>query len=135
MIHMAEMQLSPATQQLLMQMQTFQEQYQSIMIQKEAMKAQTIELDRALEELAKTKDGEEVYKAVGPILVKSTKTELVKEMKEKNEMIDVRLKSLDKQEEKLKEKLKEIQEKIQSSIGSMQKGKQEREASEEKEFG
>src|SRR3989344_1476954 len=102
---MAEMQLSPATQQLLMQMQTFQEQYQSILIQKEAMKAQNMELEKALEELGNTKDGEEVYKAVGPILVKSTKSELVKEMKEKSEMIDVRLKSLDKQEEKIREKL------------------------------
>ncbi len=132
---MAEMQLSQATQQLLMQMQTFQEQYQSILLQKEAMKAQNMELDKALEELGKTKDGEEVYKAVGPILVKSTKSELVKDMKEKSETIDIRLKSLDKQEEKLREKLKEVQEKLQGSIGSMKKEKEETEEREEKEFG
>lgn len=112
----APMPLPPAAQQLLLQMQTFQQQYQAAAMQKEGLMLQKLELDKALEELAKTKDGEEVYKAVGPILVKSTKAELVKELGEKKETAELRLKSIDKQEEKLKEKLKETQDKLQALL-------------------
>lgn len=110
------MQIPPAAQQILMQMQTFQQQGQAIMLQRETLTIQKMEIEKALEELAKAKEKEEVFKAVGPILVKSTKKELEKELKEKNEMIELRLKSFDKQEEKIKEKLMEGQQKLQGML-------------------
>ncbi|MBI4015918.1 MAG: prefoldin subunit beta [Candidatus Aenigmarchaeota archaeon] len=113
--------LPPAAQQLFMQLQTFQQQYQAIVLQKETMGMQKIETEKALEELAKVGDKEEVYKAVGPILVKSTKSVLVSELKEKKETGDLRAKSLETQEKKLKEKLEEIQGKLQSLLVSQQK--------------
>lgn len=111
-----DFQISPEAQQMLMQIQTFQQQYQTIMMQKEALNAQKNEIDKALEELSKTDDGKEVYKAVGPILVKSGKKELETELKEKNETIELRLKNFDKQEEKIKEKIQELQEKMGSML-------------------
>lgn len=105
--------LPPEAQQLLIQMQTFQQQYQGIAVQKEAMSLQKLEFEKALEELGKAKENEDVYKAVGPVLVKSTKSVLSRELGERKETIDLRLKALDKQEEKLKEKLKEIQVKLE----------------------
>lgn len=109
--------LSPEAQQTLLQVQTFQQQLQSLLIQKESLQIQNIELDKALEELKKTKDNEEVFKAVGPILIKSGKKELEKEIGEKRETIDMRLKSLEKQEVKIKEKLKESQTNLQKALG------------------
>ena len=124
---MAEpMQLPPQAQQLLMQMQTFQQQVQAIAIQKDTLNMQKLEFDKALEELKRTKDGEDVYKAVGPILIKSSKSELVKELSDKLETIEVRLKSLDKQEDKVKEKLQEGQQQLQQMLmlsGTTKKGK------------
>lgn len=125
---MAEMQLPPQAQQILLQMQTFQQQLQSVVLQKESLNIQAIEIDKALEELKKLKGEEDVYKAIGPILVKSTKSELEKELKEKKETIGLRLRSLDKQEIKLKEKLKEGQEKLQDYFKESQT-RQESEAS------
>ncbi len=109
--------LPPAAQQLLAQFQTFQQQYQAVAVQKEALAAQKIELEKALEELVKVKENEDVYKAVGPILVKSTKAALKKELEEKKETTDLRLGSLEKQEGKLREKLKEGQDKLQALLG------------------
>jgi len=109
-----EIALPPAAQQLLVQMQAFQQQYQGIAVQKEAMSLQKLEFEKALEELGKAKDNGDVYKAVGPVLVKSTKSVLTKELGERKETIDLRLKALDKQEEKLKEKLQEIQGKLEA---------------------
>ncbi len=115
-----EIQLPPQVQQLLLQLQTFQQQMQAVALQKENLGMQKIESEKALEELEKSED--EVYKAVGPILVKTTKVNMVKELKEKNETIDLRLSSLNKQEEKIKEKVRENQEKLQTFLKSAERG-------------
>jgi len=112
---MAEIKITPEAQQMLMDLQTFQQQMQTVMIQKESLNVQNIEIDKALEELKKTTT-EDVYKAVGPILIKSTKKELEKELSEKKETLDLRLKSLQKQEERLKERLKSSQGKFEEFL-------------------
>ena len=104
--------LSPEAQQVLIELQTFQQQMQTVLIQKESLSIQSMEIDKALEELEKTKHND-VFKAIGPILIKSTKKDLTKELNEKKETIDLRLKSLQKQENRVKEKLKESQEKFE----------------------
>lgn len=111
---MPEIKLPPQAQQLLLQLQTFQQQLQAVLMQKESLTIQKIEQEKALEELDKIKQGEDVYKAVGPILIKSAKNTMQKELKEKNETIDLRLKSLEKQESKIKERAKETQDKLQA---------------------
>lgn len=118
---MAEIQLPPQAQQVLLQMQTFQQQLQNVALQKESLSVQNVEIEKALEELRKLKENEDVYKAIGPILVKSTKKDLEKDLKEKKETIDVRLKSMDKQETKLRERLKESQDKFQEFLKSSEK--------------
>src|SRR3989338_10406912 len=105
--------LPAEAQQLIVQMQAFQQQYQTLNVQREALSMQKIESEKALEELKKTKDKEDVFKIVGPVLVKSTKSELVKELGEKKETGELRLKSLEKQEERIREKLEEIQKKLE----------------------
>jgi len=117
---MTEIKLTPETQQILMEMQTFQQQMQTVLIQKESLSIQSMEINKALEELKKATT-EDVYKAVGPILIKSTKKDLDKELTEKKETIDLRLKSLQKQEDRIKEKLKEIQEKFEEFLKTQEK--------------
>ncbi len=112
---MVEIELTPEAQKILIEIQAFQQQMQTILIQKETLNLQNAEIDKALEELKKVKN-EDVYKAVGPILVKGEKGELEKELNEKKETIELRLKSLKRQEERIKEKLKESQEKLEEII-------------------
>jgi len=109
---MAEIELTPETQEILIELQTFQQQVQTVLIQKESLNLQNMEIDKSMEELKKVVN-EDVYKAVGPILIKSNKKDLETELKEKKETIDLRLKSLQKQEDRLKEKMKEAQEKFE----------------------
>jgi prefoldin beta subunit len=120
---MAELKLTPETQQILIELQTFQQQMQTVLMQKESLNIQNMELDKALEELKKATT-EDVYKAVGPILIKSTKKDLEKELSEKKETIELRLKSLQKQEDRIKEKLKDVQAKFEDFLKSSQ-GKSE----------
>ena len=117
---MVEIKLSPEAQQVLMELQTFQQQMQTVLIQKESLNIQNMEIEKALEELSKI-EHDDVYKAVGPILIKSTKNELSKELKERKETIELRLKSLQKQENRLREKLKEYQEKFEDVLKNQKK--------------
>lgn len=119
---MAEIRLSPETQEILIELQTFQQQTQTVLIQKESLNIQNMEIDRALEELKKT-TSEDVYKAVGPILVKSNKKDLEKDLAERKETIDLRLKSLQKQEDRLKEKMKQTQERFEEILKNQEKPK------------
>jgi len=109
---MAELKITPEMQQILIELQTFQQQMQTVLLQKESLNIQNMETNKALEELKKATN-EDVYKAVGPILIKSTKKELEKELSEKKETLDLRIKSLQKQEDRLKDKLKDSQEKFE----------------------
>lgn len=124
---MAEIKLTPEAQQILIELQTFQQQMQTVLIQRESLNIQNTEIEKALEELKKATT-EDVYKAVGPILIKSTKKDLEKELTEKKEIVDLRIKSLQKQEDRLKEKLKGSQERFEEFLKSQEKpGKTEAE--------
>ena len=111
-----EIKLTPQAKQILLQLQTFQQQLQMLAVQKESLNMQNIELEKALEELKKLGEKDEVYKAVGPMLIKSNKKDLEKDMGEKRETVSVRLKSLEKQEDRIKEKLKDTQNRLEDII-------------------
>jgi len=124
---MAEMKLTPETQQILIELQTYQQQTQTVLIQKESLSMQNMEIDKALEELGKTTTND-VYKVIGPILIKSNKKDLEKELNEKKETIELRLKSLKKQEDRLREKLKESQERFEKIFREQEGPKSEEES-------
>lgn len=115
---MSEISLPPEAQQILAQLQTFQQQIQATLIQKDSLNLQKIEIEKALEALEKVKENENVYKIVGPVLIKTEKSEVEKEFKEKLEDIEIKIKSLEKLLKKLEEKIKEKQEKLRSFLES-----------------
>ena len=98
-------------QHLLGQAQVYQQQMQSIMAQKETLKVQQLDIKRALEEIGKSAEGQ-VYKASGPILIKSSAEDVKKELSEKDEFITTRLQTLERSEKKVKEKIEELREKL-----------------------
>ena len=75
---------------------------------------QSKEIEKALEELEGVDD--EVFRSIGPILVKTTKSKVKKELEELKEDMDLKIKSLDRQENRLKEKMKENQERFQDLV-------------------
>lgn len=100
-----------ANQQLLQSAAILQQQLQNVMAQKEAIGMQILEMKKAMEELEKTKE-KDVYKIAGPILVKSPRQSVLKELKERDETFGLRLKSLEKEEKKIKVRIEEMREKV-----------------------
>jgi len=88
-----------------------QQQLRNVLIQKETIKLQIAEMDSALSELEKTKE-EKVYKVVGNVMIKKSKEEVEKELKEGKEDLQIKVESLEKIEKDLIEKIKNIEEKL-----------------------
>lgn len=102
---------SKETEQLLGQAQIYQQQIQSILTQKGVFQLEINEIKKALEELEKTKETA-AYKISGPVLIKSDVKSLKKDLKEKLDFLDMKLKNIEKQEAMLKEKIEGLKGKL-----------------------
>jgi len=91
-----------------------------IHLQKQTIDIQNREIEKALEELEKTSS--DVYKSVGPILVKTEKNSLKKELEETKEENDMKISALGRQEAKIREKITEGQQKFQQMLPEQEKG-------------
>lgn len=109
------MEMTEETKELLAQFQAYQQQLQSILIQKESIKIQILETEKALEELNETKE-KNAYKISGQIMVLKPVEELKKELNEKKEDLEIKVKALEKSEEKIKDKLRELQNKLKDVL-------------------
>ena len=98
----------------IQQLQLIEQNLQGIVAQKQTFQMQLSENENALEELEKTKRN--VYKIIGTIMISSEKEDLKKELKEQKEILDLRIKSLDKQEKNFREKAEEIQKEVMKEI-------------------
>jgi prefoldin beta subunit len=97
------------------QFQIMQQQLQNIMIQKESLRLNTMEIERAVEELGKSSD-KTAYKIAGPIMVSKPVEDIKKDLKDTKEALKVRMESLEKTEKRLTDKLKELQEKLKEIL-------------------
>ncbi|MGQ0795187.1 MAG: prefoldin subunit beta [Nitrosopumilaceae archaeon] len=109
-------QIPPWLQEQVARMQNLQQNLQSIMGQKQHLEMEQLETERALEVLKKAADTDTVFKSAGPILIKSTKLNLITELEEKKELSNTRVTVLSKQETRIKENLKEVEDKIKTML-------------------
>ena len=109
-------QIPPMVQEQLAQFQQTQQNFQSILMQKQQLESQKLETEKALEELKKAGDDEAVFKHAGTIMIKSNKKELLEELEEQMELAKTKASLLAKQEERLKVTLQEQETKIQEMM-------------------
>ena len=109
-------QMPPWLQEQITKMQQSQQNLQSILAQKQQVEMENTESERALEELLKAKDDDQVFKYAGSILIKSDKKTLIEELEEKKELSKTKTTVLGKQEERLKSSLQEQEKKIQEML-------------------
>jgi prefoldin beta subunit len=113
---MSEQEIPPWLREQLTRLQQLQQNLQAIMIQKQQLEAESVEIEKATEELKKAEQDEAVYKSVGPLLIKTKKDDTLKELDEKKDLSNTRLVVLGKQETRVKENLKEVENKINEMI-------------------
>lgn len=111
-----EMELPPQIQEQLSRLQQLQQTLQAVATQKQQLEIEASETDKALAELEKMTDLSVVYKSVGSLLLKSDRQTLLKELKERKELLGTRITVLGRQEDRTKERMKELQEKLQEKL-------------------
>lgn len=115
-----ENELPPWLKEQISRLQQLQQNLQAIMMQKQQIELEIVETERALEELSKTTTSDSIYKAAGPLLIKSEKDTVEKELTEKKELANTRVMVLGKQELRVKENLKEVENKINQMLKGTQ---------------
>ena len=109
-------QIPPMVQEQLAKLQQTQQNFQSILMQKQQLESQKLETEKALEELKKASDDEAVFKHAGTIMIKSDKKALLEELEEQMELAKTKASLLAKQEDRLKVTLQEQETKIQEMM-------------------
>lgn len=99
--------------QKLQEMQILEHNLHNLLMQKQAFQMELSETRSALSELQNSDD--EVYKIVGNLMIKSSKTNIKEDLTNKEKLLELRLKSLDKQESAFSQNIEKIREELISS--------------------
>lgn len=110
---MATPNIPPQMQNQLAQFEQLRQQLQMIMSQRLQIESQLREVENALEEMGNVSDDTPIYKNVGTLLVKAADKKSVNtDLTEQKETLEVRVKTLARQEKQLKERYQTMQQEI-----------------------
>ena len=91
-------------EQDLVQLQLAEQGLQNLLLQKQVFQLELIEAENALEALKDSKE-QDVFKIVGNLMIKSNKSEVEKDLARKKDVLELRIKTIEKQENDVKSKL------------------------------
>ncbi|TKJ17076.1 prefoldin subunit beta [Candidatus Woesearchaeota archaeon B3_Woes] len=95
------------------QLQLLEQNLQSFLVQKQQFQMQLSEVTSALENI---KDSNKTYKIVANVMIDAKKEDLEKDLNQKKEMLEIRLKNLEKQETSIRDKSQKLQKEV---LGAM----------------
>ena len=101
------------TEKKIAQLQLFEQNLQNTLIQKQRFQSDILEMENALKEID---SAEEVYKIVGNIMISKKKEDLKKELSSKKEIINIRIKNLEREESRSREKANSLQKEVIGEI-------------------
>jgi len=102
------------TKNKISRLQMLEQRLQSLVMQKQNFQTQILESENALGEI---KDSKETYKIIGNVMVSVKKDELENDLNAKREMADLKVKNLEKEENKLREEASELQKEVMEILG------------------
>ncbi len=101
-------------EQKIKEMQILEQRLQNSILQKQAFQMELAETNSALKEIEKS--GEEVFKIIGQLMIKTEKSKIKEELSGKQKILELRIKSFDKQETSLTEQLDKIRDELTKSM-------------------
>ena len=109
------MDISPELEEKIARLQMLEQNIQAFASQRQNFQLQIGEIEHALKELEGTKD--KPFKIVGNLMIAADAQELMKDLASQKEIIDLRIKNLEKQESQLREKAESLQNEV---VGALQ---------------
>ncbi len=109
------MDVPPELEEKIGRLQLLEQNVQAFASQRQQFHLQISEIEHALKELEKST--EKPFKIVGSLMIASDADELKNELTSQKEIIELRIKSLEKQESQLREKAESLQKEV---VGALQ---------------
>lgn len=101
-------------QEKIQELQFLEQNVQNLLIQKQSFDIELTETKAALKEIENAKD--EVFRIIGQLMIKSDKKKIQEDLKNKEKFLDLRIKTIEKQESSITEKLDKLREEVMKSI-------------------
>ncbi|MCX5704399.1 MAG: prefoldin subunit beta [Candidatus Omnitrophica bacterium] len=108
------MDIDEATGSKIQELQILEQNLQNLLMQKQTVQIELNEVQNALNDLKKTED--EVYKVIGGVMLRSNKADLLKELSEKQKILELRIFSVEKQEKILEEKTGKLRKELTETL-------------------
>ncbi len=99
-----------APEKKLQEMQMLEQGIQNILLQKQAFQMEFSETMSALKEIESSEG--DIFKIVGQLMVKTEKSKIKEDLSNKEKLLELRLKTFDKQEKSLTDQLEKIRDEI-----------------------
>ena len=99
-------------EQKIQEMQMLEQNLQNLLLQKQAFQMELSETQSASREVEDSTD--EVFKIVGQLMIKTDKAKIKEELSNKEKILTLRTKTIEKQEASLMEKLNILREELQT---------------------
>lgn len=109
------------SQEKIQELQILEQNLQNILIQKQTFQLELSETQTALDEVKKSE--QDVYKIIGNLMLKSEKSQILEDLENKKKLLETRLNSFEKQEEKFSEKIQELRKEFENSQKNSQSKK------------
>lgn len=103
------MAVSKETEEQVQQLQLIEHNLHNLLQQRQQFQAQLAEIESALEALQGTK---QAYQMIGSLMIAADTETLHTELLSKKEVLNIRVKNIEKREESLKSKAKELQDHV-----------------------
>ena len=108
--------ISPKVQNQIAMLQQMQQQMQTIGAQKAQYEMAVREAKRAIEELNDVAEDAPVFMSVGTVMMEKKREEVLNNLNNKIETLELRIKSLEKQEGMLSGKFEQLQSQIKQAL-------------------
>ena len=100
--------------QKIQEMQFLEQNFQNLILQKQAFQMELAETQLALKEIEGS--GDEIFKIVGQLMIKADKEKSKQELSNKEKVLGLRVSAIEKQETALTEQLEKLREEIVKSV-------------------
>lgn len=96
------------------EMQMLEQSFQNLLMQKQAFQMELSETEAALKEIEKS--GDEVFKIISQLMIKTEKKKIEEELENKKKILELRMKTILKQESSLTDQLDKLQKEAMKSM-------------------
>jgi len=97
----------------IQEMQILDQNLHNILLQKQAFEMELSESKSAMKEIEKSP---EIFKLIGELMIKSDKEKIKEELLNKEKILGMRIKSIEKQENTISKRLDDLRDKLQNHI-------------------